>query len=389
MKYFFYPFLVIILIAISSCDSGTESSSAELIFQDSFTRYANNSVINPRDLTSPLSQTKTVGNVADPCSFWDEEKKTWRVFWSLWDINNDLNGLPSTGIFGATSTDGVNFTQLPNLSLEQQGTFDSKTIETCDIVKAPHPTTGLPVYFMYYSGSVETVDEDLSLYKIGLALSEDGEYFTPLSNSLSPGADPGLLFGVDEGLPGSIDTPGNAITDPTIVYTNNSFYMWTLCLRQVPSNNMAGGICFHTSNDGVNWTHHGLTQGLTSIAFPIQPTVYFNHLKNRFEMLFIADTPEEEQEIHDAGTNLELRVKGWYQAHSDDGLSWTLTSNQRVFSENTNLPWENGGFATGADAEVQGDNLFFYYPSFTTRGGSLLGNILNWPLNLATKKLDD
>ena len=103
----------------------------------------------------------------------------------------------------------------------------------------------------------------------------------------------------------------------------------------------------------------------------------------------MADSVEDEQQIHTAG-NLGLRVKGWYLASSVDGLNWTSENDdKRVFVENLGLPWEDLGVATGADAEVKEGNLYFFYPSLTSKGGSLFGDIPNWPVNLATKSLND
>lgn len=394
-KYFFiFGCILPIVATMNNCSPPKSSSPSspnaleenELVFSSKYQRYKFNPVVNPRDLISPVTQSKKVMHAADPCAFWDEDESLWRVFFSFWDLEAENTGKLG-GLWGATSSDGINFTPPSSLVLNQLGSFDSESTETCDIVKAPDPVhPQSEIYFLYFSGN-SISNHDTPYHKIGLATSKDGLVFDPISPSSSPKNEEGLLFtGAD--VLGGPEVPGNYITDPTVLFINNKFYMWTLCIKQIPEAEANGGICYHESMDGINWVHHGLTSGLTTIAFPIQPSVYFNHKRNRFEMIVVADTPAEESEIHDVETNLTLRVKGWYQAHSSNGKDWTYTNTDRVFLEDTDILWENGGLATGGDVAVKNDHLYFYYPSFTSEGGSLLGNLLNWPLNLATKKLE-
>ena len=358
-----------------------------LNFTSQFSRYSGNPILNPRNMVSPITDTRKIGFLADPCSFWDQEQSVWRIFWTFWDVEADLAGQGQPGIWGATSKDGLNFETLDELALNSLGTFDQESVETCDVIKAPDPNDpSQSIYFMYYSGNS---DNGEGLFKMGLALSRDGIHFDPISSSLSPKNQEGLLFTIQDSFAGAGEnTPGNFITDPTVVYRNGEFKMWSLCIQQFPAADANGGICYHTSSDGINWTHLGIVNGLDGVGFPIQPTVYFNENSNEYEMLFVGDTPADEGEIHNPLTNLSLRVKGWYGARSTDGFNWQLKSEERLFIENTNLLWENSGVATGADATVKDGNLYFHYPSLTTEGGSVFADILNWPINLATKKLD-
>ena len=113
--------------------------------------------------------------------------------------------------------------------------------------------------------------------------------------------------------------------------------------------------------------------------------MFFNPQDNLFEMYVVMDTPDEEARIHDLEVNLTLRVTGFYHATSPDGHTWTWDPMQ-AFGEDTSLPWEDLGLATAADAELRDDEVFFFYPSLTTAGGSVLPPLANWPLNLAMRR---
>ncbi len=349
-----------------------------------FTRHPGNPVINLRDLTSPTSNTNNMVGTMDPCVLWDESESLWRAYWSFWDVHAEENGLPAAGIYGATSTDGIHFVPLEQLALDQLGSFDSDSTETCDVIKVPDgPGQNTPkggVYYMYFSGND---DESDGHHKMGLALSLDGEHFAPISAVDSPKGIEGLLFSVDDLLEGE-DLVGNFVTDPTVLLTDEGFSMWSLCVLQIPSPN--GGICYSTSVDGIHWEHHGLVNGLER-GFPIQPTVFYNPQEDRLDMYVVMDTLAEEGLRHDYDTNLDLRVKGFFHATSADGMNWTEVSQERIFEEDLSLTSEDRGLATGADAEVKDGIVYFFYPSFTTLGGSVFGSLLNWPLNLATGQL--
>lgn len=352
---------------------------------EGFVRYTGNPVINPRELKSPTSGTFSVACTADPCALWDERAQKWRVYWTFWDWYAEEHDQMAAGIFGATSADGKNFVPLDTLALEQQGTFDTGSVETCDVVMVDDPeNSGSKLYYMYYSASILDDHDEPCFHQVGLAISRDGERFTPLSAERSKDGIPGLLFSVGDVL-GGIDDTENFIADPTVVVVDGTFHMWTLCVELVPEPN--GGICYHTSHDGISWSHHGVISGLNR-ACAIQPTVFRNPRKDRFEMYVVMDTPEEEAEIHDMATNLELRVSAFYHATSIDGLTWTESSSDPAFFEDTSYQSENRGLATGADAEYKDGVVYLYYPSFTTLGGSGFGTLLNWPLNLATMPLE-
>jgi hypothetical protein len=325
-------------------------------------------------------------HTADPCAVWDPVAELWRVYWSFFDAEAEAEGLPATGMMGATSPDGTALVPHGVLSLEQQGTFDENSVETCDVVvlEDDESPTGQR-FLMFYSGSQlpqggPSDDPEASgPYSIALATSTDGVRYEPLEAELSRDGVAGVLFGVSDALGGE-EVDGNFITDPVIAIRGGTLHMWTLCIRQVPE--PFGGICHHTSVDAIHWEHRGLVTGLDR-AFPIQPTVFYNPATDLFEMYVVMDTPEEEARVHDLETNLTLRVVGYFHATSPDGDTWTQTSDERAFVEDLSRPWENRGLATGADAELKDGVVYFFYPSFTTMGGSILGNLHNWPLNLA------
>ncbi|MEO0814499.1 MAG: hypothetical protein AAFY60_16690, partial [Myxococcota bacterium] len=302
------------------------------------------------------------------------------------DLLSEEAGGIATGIVGATSADGVNFTINPVLSVEPLGTFDTSSVETCDVIIVGEGNER--TFYMFYSGAQaenSTDPEAAAKYKIALATSTDGVRFTPISASESPVGQEGVLFGNPE-VSGAPDVFGNFITDPVAVYRDGTFHLWTLCIDQIPE--PFGGICYHTSSDALQWTHHGVVSGLNR-AFAIQPTVYFNPTLERFEMYVVMDTPEEEAQIHDLGTNLTLRVTGFYHAVSSDGRQWTEVDPSRPqFGEDLGRLWENRGLATGADAELKDGVVYFFYPSFTTEGANYLGTLLNWPVNLAVRRAD-
>jgi len=348
-----------------------------------FERHSFNPIINPRRIVSPLSKTNKIAGTADPCALWDPLTSKWRIFWSVWDVASEERGESATGILGAVSSDGENFVVNKKLSLSVNSSFESGSVETCDVV-----TTGDDSYYMYYSASTDTIgDPEKTFHKIGLAISKDGVSFKQLSDKKSKDGIKGLLFSAAD-IFDVEDVPGNFVTDPTVVVRNDGYHMWTLCVVQVPESKANGGVCYHTSKDGIKWKHHGITKGLNfQNVMPIQPTVFYNKKMSRYDMYFVNDLPSEEKKIHNYSTNLGLRVKGFYHATSKNGFDWKIANDRkRVFSEDNKFFYENSGLATGADAVLKGDIIHFFYPSFTTFGGSIFNDLLNWPLNKASKR---
>ncbi len=365
-----------------STDTGATDTGAPLGAE--FERITS-PLVEPRELSSPATGAGTMIGTSDPCAVWDPLAQTWRIFWTYSDYQAELDGLaPIAGIAGGSSADGIEFVGYAELALDQQGTFDELSVETCDVVVIddPESATG-PRFLLFYSGSRLPTDAqgefDHGPYAIALATSDDGVRFEPLEPALSRDGVAGVLFGISDVF-GSEEVDGNFITDPVVVVRDDGFHMWTLCITQVPE--PFGGICYHTSPDAISWTHHGLVEGLDR-AFPIQPTVFFNPTTELFEMYVVMDTVEEEAQNHDLGANLTLRVTGFYHATSTDGLAWTWDADQ-AFAEDTSRAWENGGLATGADAELRDDVVWLFYPSFTTEG-QLYPPLLNWVLNLAQR----
>ncbi|MEL6760948.1 MAG: hypothetical protein AAFP04_11160 [Myxococcota bacterium] len=350
----------------------------------SWVRVQNEPLLDPRRILSPVSGARTLLGVPDPCVVWDSQDQLWRVYWSFVDPEAEERGLLDSGIASASSSDGVDYSVSSQLALEPIGTFDATTVETCEVVEVEAESGRR--FFMYYSGSVSSDEDDPeadSIYILGLATSDDGVRFTPVAPSRSPRGELGALFGISEAF-GGMEEFGNFITDPTVVIVDGLFYMWTLCVQQVPEPN--GGICHHRSRDGVEWEHLGLVSGLER-GFPIQPTVYYNEGSEQFEMYVVMDTSEEEGPIHDFETNLELRVTGFYRATSQDGMSWTeIDVSSPQFGEDLSRAYEDRGLATGADVVAKDNAVYLFYPSFTTQGGSILGDLLNWPLNLAVRQ---
>lgn len=352
----------------------------------SFVRDLGGPVLNPRTIPSPHSDGNNTLGVFDPCSVWDPDAGVWRVYWSFADQEAEEAGEPATGMMGASAADGRAFVPYAELALEQQGTFDTSSVETCDIVRVPDPDNAdQQLFYMFYSGSSVPANEDASsIYRIALAISRDGVRFEPIPTERSRGGVAGVLFGTEEAL-GAPEIEGNFITDPTVVLVDGTFHMWTFCAVTIPEPN--GGVCYHTSPDGYTWTHRGISTGFTRGA-PIQPTVWYDPIDEEFEMLVILDTPEEEAPIHDFPTNLELRIVGYFHATSQDGLNWEADEERRVFEQDLSLMWEDGGLATGGDVTYRDGSLWFYYPSLTTQGGGYLGGtLLNWPLNLARARV--
>lgn len=359
------------------CACGPSTAPAS----EGFVRDGDNPILDPRVLVSPTTQTNNVVGVFDPCAVWDERAGLWRVYFTLFDVYAEEIGETAAGIVGVSGPEPDRLGDALTLAVEQQGTFDSSSVETCDIVIVDDPQRpGEVLYYMYYSGSeiggVE--NQDFAVYRIALAISEDGERFEPLAAERSRDGVAGVLFGTSEPL-GGPEAVGNFITDPTVVVRDDGFHMWTLCVRTEPD--VAGGLCYHRSPDGIEWQHLGTARGFGDLL-PIQPTVFYNPDTQLFEMYVVIDSPEDEAKIHDFDTNLTLRVAGWYRATSSNGLDWT-PSEERVFVEDLDRPWENRGLATGADAIYHDGEVLLFYPSFTTEGGSVLGSVHNWPLNLA------
>ena len=389
--------LCIALTALAACGDGSAPAAsgepdagsdplAEALegLGTDFVRVGDRPLLNPRELVAPISRQVSMFGILDPCAVWDEDAGLWRVYWSYSDVASEALGAISSGIVGATSSDGINYTMNDVLSIEPIGTFDTSTIETCDVVIVGEGADR--VFYMFYSGSQSENPADpeaLSKYKIALARSQDGIRFTPISAEESPVGAEGVLFGTPE-VTGGPDVFGNFITDPVVVVRDGTFHMWTLCIEQFPQT--FGGVCYHTSNDALNWTQHGLVNGLQR-AFPVQPTVYYNPVARRFEMYVVMDTPDEEREIHDLQTNLTLRVKGFFHAVSEDGMRWTeVDPTRHQFVEDLRRRWENRGLATGADAEIKEGVVYLFYPSFTTEGADFVGTLLGWPMNLAVRR---
>ncbi len=360
----------------SSDESGTQGEPA-----DGLIRVAS-PVLDLRLHPSPSTGRPTMLGAFDPCAVWDPQAQRWRAYFTFADEVAEQSGLPRAGIAGAVSesADGTSFSVLPELALAQLGTFDSESVETCDVVRVDDDESPTGQRFlMFYSGGRGEVDSN---YVIALATSDDGVSFEPLEPALAREGEAGVLFGVSEAM-GAPEVDGNFITDPVVAVRGDLFHMWTLCIQQVPARDVGGGICHATSPDAISWTHHGRVEGLDR-AFAIQPTVFFNPDLELFEMYVVMDTPREEAPIHDLNVNLTLRVTGFYHATSEDGTIWDYDPVQ-AFSEDTSLPWEDLGLATAADAEYLDGEVFFFYPSLTTQGGSILGELANWPLNLALR----
>ncbi len=363
-----------------------QNNTGEVVLTGELQRVAS-PVLDPRSVPSPVTGEATMFGALDPCAVWDPKAELWRVYFSFADDVAESQGLERAGIAGATSVDGTSFTMNPNLALAQQGTFDVGSVETCEVIvmEDEESSTGQRFLMFYSASNLYTEDiEEIGEYVVALATSEDGVIFEPLEAELSRNRESGVLFGISEAL-GVEEVAGNFITDPTVTVKGDTLYMWTLCIQLNPE--PFGGICHHTSQDGIQWEHLGFVSGLDR-AFAIQPTVFYNPKTDLFEMYVVMDTNEEEARIHDIETNLTLRVTGFYHATSSDGLVWTYDPVQ-AFSEDTSLPWEDGGLATAADAEYRDGEVFFFYPSFTTQGGSIFANLLNWPLNLAKRQADE
>jgi hypothetical protein len=357
-------------------DSGTQGDPV-----DGLVRVAS-PVLDVRVQPSPSTGRPTMLGAFDPCTVWDPQAQRWRAYFTFADDVAEQSNLPRAGIAAAVSDspDGTSFSVLPELALTQLGTFDSESVETCDVVRVEDDESPTGQRFlMFYSGGRGQTDSN---YVIALATSEDGVSFEPLESELARDGEAGVLFGVSEAM-GAPEVDGNFITDPVVAVREGLFHLWTLCIQQVPKREIGGGICHATSPDAITWTHLGPVEGLDR-AFAIQPTVFFNPELDLFEMYVVMDTPREEALIHNFNVNLALRVSGFYHATSADGMSWEYDPVQ-AFSEDTSLPWEDLGLATAADAEYLDGEVFFFYPSLTTQGGSILGEIANWPLNLALR----
>ncbi|MEM7135771.1 MAG: hypothetical protein AAF500_04285 [Myxococcota bacterium] len=359
--------------------AGCESSSAPEPEDGSFSR-AQPGIVDPRDLVSPITGENTVATTADPCAVWDPRAGGWRVFFSFADFEAERRGLPPSGIFGGTWIEGRAFEQYPELAVTQVGTWDASSVETCEVVRLDDATSPTGQRFLLYYGGASAEEPN---YVMALATSTDGEHFERLPADKAPLGFEGGLFKIDAVLPNTRDIPGNFVTDPTVVFVDGVFHMWTLCVRQIPDT--FGGVCYSTSADGISWNHRGLVSGLSRGA-PIQPTVFYDPELERFEMYVVMDTAEEEVGIHDPATNLGLRVTGWYRAVSTDGTRF-VADEVLAFGEDLSFPFENAGLATGADAALRGDQVFLFYPSFTTEGqGHALPGLLNWPLNVAVRR---
>lgn len=373
-----------LLISMSCACGGPGSVPTDGTVTDSpFTRTTTTApLINPRSLVSPSTGETSLGVGADPCAAWDPVENRWRVFFTFADFQAEEAGGISQGIFGGTTADGVTFEPYEDLVVSPMGTYDTSSIETCELIVRPDPTSPTGQRFYLYTGGSEGDDPN---YTVTLSTSTDGEHFSYLPASDSPLGLEGALFQIDAVLPGVTNQPGNYVTDQTITVVDDVWHMWTLCIQQIPE--PYGGICHSTSTDGVTWQHDGLVSGLDR-AFPIQPTVFHNPATGLFEMYVIMDTEEEEAAIHDPIANLTLRVSAYYHATSEDGMLWTYDPVPHL-TEDLSLPWEDGGLATGPDAELHDGEVFLFYPTFTSNGqGEVLPGLMNWPVHLATRPAD-
>ena len=188
-------------------DGSTGEAEPEL--GDALERIAS-PVLDPRQNDSPITGEPTMLGIFDPCAVWDPRDERWRVYFTFADNVAETSGLARAGLAGAVSSDptGTSFVVNDGLAVEQLGTFDSESVETCDVIVDPFSETRR--FLLYYSGNRGVTDSD---YVVALATSDDGVRFDALAPELARDGEAGVLFGVEEAL-GGMAAEGNFVTAP-------------------------------------------------------------------------------------------------------------------------------------------------------------------------------
>lgn len=171
-------------------------------------------------------------------------------YYKMW-LNSKSYNNKHNGIAYATSTDGINWTILPNTVISTSSSkphvFSPSVIKKDDF------------YYMYYS-VMNDYDTQPRIY---LATSSDGINWNDLGVVLSARNE--------------VSWEAGGVFCPSVIYKDNKFIMYYTSKRS-PNSFDIGYIGKALSNDGVNWTHSSLQPELsnlntqpwltTSVAYP-------------------------------------------------------------------------------------------------------------------------
>lgn len=354
--------------------AGCGSDPLPVVDSGEFERFASNPVIEPG---FPVrTGGPTVDSVSDPDVIYDESLGLWRMWFAASYFEGDDF---FTGIMHAQSVDGLSWSVSPGLALSHAASatsWDYTSTETPSVVIDPAADPG-ERYRLYYSGGNVNVDPlgGYPRFQIGAAVSADGYTFTRIAAAESPYGVSGLVLRVEDTLPayaGQVST--GVAADPEVKRANETFQLWfTIIGLDSTDADVAGGIGFATSTDGVWWTADAANP-IDSIKrfdddFTAQPTA-LERSDGTYELWYNADVPSELTE-YDIGPNGTL---GFWRAIGASPTSFSLPAD-RAFAVDAHDPLESRGLAVGIDVARRNGQTRLYYASLAdTEAATFPGN---------------
>ncbi len=232
----------------------------------------------------------------------------------------------------ATSSDGIHWTKNPNPVLQPgpSGVWDSYQITPGHVVwNGTH-------YLMWYRGRGTQSDPGA----FGLAVSSDGVSWTKFAGN------PVLT-------PSSADV--NYLQYPYVIQVGSTLKMWFT--ERSGSSQLS--IYYATSQDGIQWTQQGSpvlspSSGWESVSV-YSPTVIYS--AGSYQMFY-------------SGSDGSVARIGY--ATSNDGITWTRSTDNPIVSQGPSTSWDNGD-VDNQDAIAFQSTIMLYYSGAHFESGTYTG----------------
>lgn len=339
-----------------------------------FERFASNPVIEPG--FGLYAGGPTVDSVSDPDVLYDESLEKWRMWFAVSYFEGEEF---YTGIMHAESTDGLSWSVNSELALSHgtsSSAWDYTSTETPSVVIDPDADAA-ERYKLYYSGG--NVNENplggYPRFQIGAAVSSDGYTYTRIPAAESPYGEAGLVFRVEDSMPAYADRVADGvIADPEVRLDAGTFQLWfTVIGLDGSDGDVAGGIGYATSSDGIQWLPDAANP-IDSIKrftddFTAQPSA-LERSDGTYELWYNADLPSE-QSGYQIGANATL---GFWRATGTSPTSFSLPE-ERAFALDPDEDLEKWGLAVGVDVIRHNGQTRLYYGSLAdTEATTFPGN---------------